>query len=346
MALNTELFSGVGTVYFSPLDPVTGLLTAPSHLGNVTEMRAAIQKDEATHYENQTPSRAEDQTLYLRPRCEITLQMEDFSRRTLAVKCGGSVIDIPAGPITNEPVLFTGAGIHFTKYIATSISTVLTANGVLVLCPRTAVGTPRTATVAASTGGTKKLVFSQPHSIQAGYRLNISPAPAAGANLFALPITATEIHLGSTFENTSQAIPLTASEWAGWADGQAVTVTVQEDYVVNSDGSFTLTAGAFAGVPGVSTLAVNYASVKQSIVNAGGNINTNGKLIVVGLNVANKNSRYRVTIPDITLSLADIDEFLSTTDFASYTLTGKANFQPNLTGLGKNGFYEKILMQA
>lgn len=124
---NTHYFSGQGVVLLGKRDSVTGKPRGLLPLGNVSDLKISLAATVVEHHESQTGSRGIDLRLQTELKGTMSLTLENFVARTLAIALRADNIFIPGAAVTAEPLgaAFAG-GVLGLKYL--NVNTV-TVNG-------------------------------------------------------------------------------------------------------------------------------------------------------------------------------------------------------------------------
>jgi hypothetical protein len=99
---NNHYYSGQGVVMVGNRDPLTGKPLGLIPVGNVSDLKIAIQTTVIEHKESQTGQRGIDLRLTTQTKATLSMTMENFNAANLAVALRGTATTVAGGTVTGE----------------------------------------------------------------------------------------------------------------------------------------------------------------------------------------------------------------------------------------------------
>ena len=213
--VTNKYYSGQGVVLIGNRDSVTGAPQSLYALGNVSDLKIGITTTTVDHKGSQDGNRAIDKRLQTETKVMLTIQLQNFIARNLALAMRGANTQKAAGSVTAESVKgWTGGVTGFANVNITNGSLVVTRSGdSYVITEYVDDLTPwdyrtnydagsiklndqittfsraqgkQTLTITAVTGSPTTPVITATHSLQIGDLVTFGPVCVTGANAAAI----------------------------------------------------------------------------------------------------------------------------------------------------------------
>lgn len=106
----SKYYSGQGQVLIGERDAKTGRPFNVYQVGNAPALEIAVQTTQVDHKESMSGQRATDKTIITEKSATLTLTLESFDLRNLAMSFYGETVDVAAGSVTGEKHVVSATG--------------------------------------------------------------------------------------------------------------------------------------------------------------------------------------------------------------------------------------------
>lgn len=126
----SNYYSGQGVVLIGSRD-ANGKPTGLKPVGNVRDLKIAIESNTTEHKETQSGQRAVDFRITTETKASLTMTLEHFSRENLALALRGDGVLVAAGSVTAMPSKFYGGAVMPLGHV--KVSSVVVSKGATTL---------------------------------------------------------------------------------------------------------------------------------------------------------------------------------------------------------------------